>query len=186
MRFKEIVKEIDAGSGIRPISFSPEILSNSVQFSHVDNEEILLYQDGNIALFFIVKNDKYAYVAVELTDNDWVNLRQIHNETGISGMITMILTAIISNGNKIRIIKHEPLTHYGLKWIKRLIKNPRGLVITDQLDKEWGDAWETGISGGTEILIESTLFNLAEMQKKWKDSTLIKPAYRFKYGKELL
>ncbi len=199
------INEIMYADAIPSINWETVDLNKALEFESIDGQNILLFNSDNILFYLICNKDRkvIAYAAVENKKiNGYNPLVRVENISKTKGLISIIIHAITMHNMKLVILKSEPLTNDGLKWIGKLIKNGgRGLVLTNQngrklnledlkeLESEHKNAKvnlrnKNEINGNIEIYIEnqshiSRINKINENTKIWKSNNLLKPAYLF-------
>jgi hypothetical protein len=164
-------REIDLseGSAIQEIDFS-----NKLDDSNFSTKKLLELgkKDGEIEGYDVMKIDSGSQLIYFLASNNEVlsfigfengYLKNIKNVSKQSGVVRALMGYLVHIKKiTIKISPSEPLTPSGIKWILHFIKNPQGLVITDQqgneinqneLSKEWEVARTTRKPGPTGIII---------------------------------
>lgn len=156
--------ELDYASKLDDSSFSPNLLAKSgnVDGQIEGNNVILIKRATQTAYMLMVDDNVSAFIGFENK-----NLKNIKNFTNAPGVIRALMGYLVhKKGMTINISQNEPLTSEGLKWLIRLIKNPRGLVIKDnagndvdidELKQEWSRAKKSGIAGKTGITITENI-----------------------------
>lgn len=158
------ILEIDYASELDDSSFSQNSLAKS---GHVDgqiegNDVVMVKNDTQTAYMLMIDNNVSAFIGFENK-----NLKNIKNFTNAPDVIRALVGYLVhKKGMTISISQNEPLTPEGIKWLVRLIKNPRGLVIKDnagndvdidELKQEWLMAKKSGIAGKTGITITENI-----------------------------
>jgi hypothetical protein len=152
--------EIDFSTGLDERNFSmKKLLEIGTVAGTIEGYEVMLAKAGSQEVYFLTSNNQVH--ALLGFDNGY--LRNIKNVTKQAGTIRALLGYLVHlKKQTIKISQSEPLTHDGIRWMVNLIKNPHGLVITDQhgktvnpteLYKEWGVARTTRKPGPTGVVI---------------------------------
>jgi hypothetical protein len=189
----KINKDVSEGS-LREIDYAYELDSGTIDpdkllksgktVGNIEGNDVVMLSKGNQTVYMLkVDNTATAFIGFE-----GENLKNIKNFTQTPGVIRALIGFLVHKKNmKIKISPNEPLTNEGLKWISRLINDPRGLKIKDQagndiditqLNHEWQLAKKSGTAGKTQITIsENTQFGnkLRENEAKRKADSLLMP-----------
>lgn len=158
------MNEIDHADALDSSNISPNTLMQSGKvIGNIEGNDIVMLSKGNQTVYILKVNDQ----ATALVGFEGKNLKNIKNFTQAPGVIRALIGYLVHKKNmKIVVSPNEPLTSDGLKWIIKLIKDPRGLVIKDrvgkdidpmQLNQEWQTAKKTGTPGTTGITIAENI-----------------------------
>ena len=183
-----------AEGDINEIDYADKLDSSSISIDNfikagniignIEGNDVVMLSKGNQTIYILKVDDK----ATAFVGFDGKNLKNIKNFTQTPGVIRALLGYLFHKKNmKIVISPNEPLTAEGLKWIIRLINDPRGLDIKNidggeidpiQLKQEWKNARKTGTPGTTGITIsENRTFGnkLRENELRRNSDSLLMP-----------
>lgn len=179
------LKEIDYASELDSGSIDPnKLIKSGKVVGNIEGNDVVMLSKGNQTIYMLkVDDNATAFVGFE-----GENLKNIKNFTQTPGVIRALIGFLVHKKKmKIKISPTEPLTNEGLRWISRLLNDPRGLKIKDhsgndidfaQLNQEWQLAKKTGTPSETIITIsENTHFGnkLRENEEKRKSDSLLMP-----------
>lgn len=162
------INEIEYASGVDSTVTRYLHPDNATRVATVDHHPVFRQELQNGTAYFIYTDKLLCYVLLGDKRDDFSIFKQLEKFTNISGIATALIICITKKlGIKLMIAdsgQDSLLTHSGLNWLIKSIKNPRGLVITDQKGKtpdvkelysEWGNSRTEHTSGKTSIYIES-------------------------------
>lgn len=179
------INEIDYADKLDSSSISIDNLIKAGKvIGNIEGNDVVMLSKGNQTIYILKVADK----ATAFVGFDGKNLKNIKNFTQTPGVIRALLGYLVHKKNmKIVISPNEPLTAEGLKWVIRLINDPRGLDIKNsdggeidpiQLKQEWKNARKTGTPGTTGITIsENRTFGnkLRENELRRNSDSLLMP-----------
>jgi hypothetical protein len=180
--------EIDYASAIPKLVLSQEEITQAHQVGTVDGQPVYVINDGAHVIAFLKNQNKMtSYVAITSQERDgYHNLVRMANTSAPKGSITALVVFLYAKFDaKFRIPAHEPITWDGFKWIKNILKSPRGFHIHDemgepidpaQLQAEWDSARMMDTPGPTQILISKITYN-NKIFETWNG--MLQPAYRY-------
>jgi hypothetical protein len=163
-RVAEGLDEIDHADALDSSATSPnDLMQSGKVIGDIEGNDIVMISKGNQTVYILKVDDQAtAFIGFE-----GKNLKNIKNFTETPGVIRALIGYLVHKKNmKIVVSPNEPLTLDGLKWITKLIMDPRGLVIKDhagqdidpiQLKQEWQTAKKTGTPGTTGITISENI-----------------------------
>jgi hypothetical protein len=168
MKLRELISEgldeIDHADALDSSTTSPnDLMQSGKVIGDIEGNDIVMISKGNQTVYILKVDDRAtAFIGFE-----GKNLKNIKNFTETPGVIRALIGYLVHKKNmKIVVSPNEPLTLDGLKWITKLITDPRGLVIKDhagqdidpiQLKQEWQTAKKTGTPGTTGITISENI-----------------------------
>ena len=155
------LKEIDYSSELDSTNFShSKVIKLGVVDGQIDGHDVMKASSGDQTVYFLLSNDSKVSAFLGFKNG---YLKNIKNFSGASGLISALVGYVVHiKKEKIKISPDEPMTESGIKWLSKLIKQPRGLTITNQrgesvdaeaLKQEWSNAKNTGAAGTTGITI---------------------------------
>ena len=154
------LQEIDFSNRLDDSNFSTKkLLELGKKDGEIEGYDVMKIDSGSQLIYFLVSNNEVlSFIGFE---NGY--LKNIKNVSKQSGVVRALMGYLVHIKKiTIKISPSEPLTPDGIKWILHFIKNPQGLVITDQqgneinqneLRKEWEVARTTKEPGPTGIII---------------------------------
>ncbi|CAB4130287.1 hypothetical protein UFOVP116_363 [uncultured Caudovirales phage] len=154
------LSEIDYADSLDSSSFDPNKLMQAGKVvGNIEGNDVYELTNGDQTVYILAVDGKAsAFVGFE-----GKTLKNIKNFTQAPGAMRALIGYLVHKKNiPLNISSDEPLTADGLKWIIRLINDPRGLIIKDQngkdidpvqLKQEWQSAKKTGSSGTISITI---------------------------------
>jgi hypothetical protein len=168
MKLRELISEgldeIDHADALDSGATSPnDLMQSGKVIGDIEGNDIVMISKGNQTVYILKVDDRAtAFIGFE-----GKNLKNIKNFTETPGVIRALIGYLVHKKNmKIVVSPNEPLTLDGLKWVTKLITDPRGLVIKDhagqdidpiQLKQEWQTAKKTGTPGTTGITISENI-----------------------------
>lgn len=169
--------EIGYSTELSDANYSTDnLLKIGKPYDTIEGNNVMTVSQGPVEVYFLVI-DGQVTAFLGFKNN---RLKNIKNFTKTPGVIRALIGCLVHKHNKKIIIdSNEPLTADGLKWVRHLIKSPRGLSITDKsgehidvdaLHKEWNTARQTGKSGTTTIMIGEN----SEFGKKLRENEALR------------